>query len=189
MTLVGSRRPPRPSRTGRGSGATPSTRTTGVPMRVTLSSPTAAGSCTIPVTDTRSPTFAGTGRPVATNRPSAVASSPSGSNDCMWNPVLVTAVTTPLVSTSRPASGERCAAPWIPAIVTASFAANANSRLGSPGVLRASPRSGVPLMPGSPSPSKSLRSQPLGRARDGVNRDAPPGVNPRANSSPSTGCA
>src|SRR5690242_16750615 len=80
-------------------------------------SPAVANSCTFPLTSTPSPT-AGFGAPPNTNNPSEVAGSPSPSESWIQNPLLFTAVTTPVVRTDFPSYGERFPEPWICMIVS-----------------------------------------------------------------------
>ncbi len=76
--------------------------------------PPGRNSVTVPATVTASPALTVGGVWVKTNRPSLVAGSASGSGSWNQNPLLLTAVTTPgTLDTGLPASGERCALPWI----------------------------------------------------------------------------
>src|SRR5947208_8755252 len=70
-------------------------------------------SLTVPTTSTESPLWTFGALPVKTNTPSLVAGSVSGAGSSIQKPFFATAMTTPVVVTAVPASGERCAAPWI----------------------------------------------------------------------------
>src|SRR2546423_6403806 len=103
--------------TGAGSGAPePTTVTvgeTGWGVDGSVAAPPGRNSLTVPATLTESPLWTPGALLVKTNSPSLVAGSVSGAGSSIQNPFLPTAVTTPVVMTAVPASGERCAAPWI----------------------------------------------------------------------------
>ena len=91
-------------------------------------------------------------------------------------------MTTPSTSTVDPANGDAVPEPCTDPIVTASASHSSSttstSAFAAPGVLRASPSCGVPVMSGMPARSKSLRTQSAGESvsvPSGI-RDAPPGA-------------
>src|SRR5258706_1546552 len=113
----GTTRPPGPTLTGAGT-ATPVALTVTVGPAISVVDRLVAAlpgrnSLTVPATPTESPLWTVGAAPVKTNSASLVAGSASNAGSSIQKPLRLTAVTTPVVLTAVPASGERCAAPWI----------------------------------------------------------------------------
>src|SRR5439155_19274883 len=92
-----------------------------VVVRLPLDAPPGRNSFTVPLTCARSPTLTELGADdVKTKIPSDVAGSAShsASGASSQKPFVAFAVTTPFVDTTRPLSGEMCAAPWMSWIAT-----------------------------------------------------------------------
>src|SRR5215468_8518977 len=108
----GATSPPGPTLVGAGS-ATPVAVTvtcgesSSVVVRLVAELP-GRNSATFPLTVTASPVATVGARLVNTCSPSLVAGSVSGAGSWIQKPLLATAVTTPLVLTSSPVTGERC---------------------------------------------------------------------------------
>src|SRR5262245_47704439 len=114
---VGATNPPGPTLVAAGS-ATPDAVTvtcgesSSVVVRLVVEPP-GRNSATFPLTVTASPTDTVGRRLVKTCSPSLVAGSASGVASWIQKPLLATAVTTPVVLTRSPVTGEGCPAPWI----------------------------------------------------------------------------
>ena len=118
ITRFGGTRPPSPTTVGSIAAPAPPgytvTRSSSVVVRLIVLAPPGRNSLTRPETVTAVPAVTVGWDDVNTKMPSDVAGLSSGWGSCIQKPLLRTAVTTPGTKDVRcPASGDRCAAPWM----------------------------------------------------------------------------
>ena len=90
------------------------TKSSSVVVRLSVSAPPGRNSVIRPETVTASPAATVGAEDVKTKIPSEVAGAVSGAGSCIQKPLSRVAVTTPGTNEVRcPASGDRCAVPWI----------------------------------------------------------------------------